>query len=282
MRVVPHREQIKTSYRMALARVREPHSPVWITCLIAIATVLLWVITASQAAQLAGAHTFYAIAQHILLNAWDIQPKDNAVITTVLLQYGAKENTLILQGQYWRFLTPVFLHVSLFHLVLNMLNFVLLGLYLERLFGPIRFLLIYLLSGVISCIASFLFSADAVSAGASGAIMGLVGAYSAFIVVHRKAMAWGGLFAILVLILVIGINLAIGFIIPNVDNSAHIGGLVGGGILGWEFTPFYKTLPSGKLADVHSFSCRWPLALLTIVGTLLLAFLALYLSGTQW
>src|SRR5262249_28232887 len=141
---------------------------------------------ASRASQLAGAYTFSAIVQHILLNAWDVQPKDNAAISTVLLQYGAKEDALILQGQYWRFLAPVFLHMNALHLILNMANFVFLGMYLERLFGPVRFLLIYLLSGVISCIASFLFLPDAASVGASGAILGLVGAYGAFILVHRR------------------------------------------------------------------------------------------------
>ena len=216
-----------------------------------------------------------------MLNAWEVQPKDDTVIYTVLLHYGAKENTLILQEQYWRFLTPVFLHVNALHLILNMTNFVFLGRYLERLFGHVRFLLIYLLSGFISCIASFLFSPNATSVGASGAILGLVGAYGAFILVHRRAMIQGGLFTIIVLVVVIGINLGIGFIIPDVDNSAHIGGLAAGFVLGWEFTPLYRSLPSGKLVDTHSLSWRWPLALLTIVGTLLLAVLALYLSGTK-
>jgi membrane associated rhomboid family serine protease len=274
---------IKTSYQTTLARIEqhEIRSPVWVTWLILIGTVLLWVVTASQAAQLAGAYTFQAIVHHIMLNAWDVQPKDDGVISVVLLRYGAKENTLILQGQYWRFLAPVFLHVNALHLILNMANFVFLGMYLERLFGHIRFLLIYLLSGVISCIASFLFSPDAISVGASGAILGLVGAYGAFILVHRRAMVWGGMFAIMTLILVIGINLTVGLLIPGVDNSAHIGGIVGGCVLGWEFTPFYRKLSSGKLIDTHSLSWRWPLALLTIVGTLLLTVLALYLGGAK-
>jgi membrane associated rhomboid family serine protease len=276
-------QQLKLSYAMALAHT-EPHKGraiAWITWLILIGTVFLWVVTANQAAQLAGAATLQAIAHHIILNAWSVQPKDDTAISVVLLRYGAKENALILQGQYWRFLAPVFLHVNALHLILNMANFVFLGLYLERLFGHIRFLLIYLLSGIISCIASFLFAPDAISVGASGAILGLVGAYGAFIVVHRRAMAWGGLFAILVLIIVIGINLGIGFVIPDVDNSAHFGGLISGFVLGWEFTPFYKRSSSGALVDTHNFLRRWPLALLTILGTLLLAMLAIYLTGKK-
>jgi rhomboid protease GluP len=276
-----HIQQIKISYQTALARTtqQETSSPVWITWLILVGTVLLWVITASQVAQLAGAYRFQGIVQHILLNAWDVQPKDEAVVSAVLVRYGAKENTLLLQGQYWRFLVPIFLHVNMLHLILNMANFVVLGRYLERLFGHTRFLLIYLLNGVVSCIASFLFAPDAISVGASGAIMGLVGAYGAFILMHRRAVVRGGMLALI--ILVIGINLGIGFVIPGVDNSAHVGGLVGGFVLGWEFAPFYKRLPEGKLVDRHSFFWRWPLALLTILGTLLLAALALYLKGTK-
>jgi len=278
-----HTQQIQTSYQAALARTRQHETsyPAWITWFILIGTVLLWVITASQIAQQAGAYGFQGIVQHILLNAWNVQPKDDSAVSAVLLRYGAKDDTLILQGQYWRFLAPLFLHVNLLHLVLNMVNFVVLGRYLERLFGHARFLLIYLLSGVVACIASFLFAPDAISVGASGAIMGLVGAYSAFIIVHRQAMVRGGLFAIITLVVVIGLNLGIGFVIPDVDNAAHIGGLVAGFVLGWEFTPFYKRLPEGKLVDVHSVLWRWPLALLTILGTLLLAILALYLKGTK-
>ncbi len=276
-------QQIKASHKIALARVdqQETHSTMWITWFILLGTVLLWVITASQAAQLDGAYTLQAIVQHIVMNAWSVQPRDDAAISLVLLRYGAKENSLIMQGQYWRFLTPVFLHVNALHLILNMANFVFLGIYLERLFGHARFLFIYLLSGIMSCIASFLFSPSAISIGASGAIMGLVGAYGAFVLIHRRAMLWGGLFAIIILIVVIGTSLGIGFVVPDVDNSAHIGGLIGGFVLGWEFAPFYKRLPKGNLVDIHTLSRRWPLALLTILGTLLLAMLALYLSGTK-
>ena len=151
----------------------------------------------------------------------------NAQNADVLITYGAKDNDLILKGEYWRFVTPIFLHAHLLHVSLNMLNFVLLGILLERLVGHLRFLLIYLVTGVISVIASFYFAPQEISVGASGAIFGLVGAYSIFVLAHRRAFRRGGIPALLWIVIVIGVNLGIGFVIPNVDNYAHIGGLLG-------------------------------------------------------
>ena len=167
--------------------------------------------------------------------------------------------------------------------------------------GHVRFLLIYLITGIISIIASFYFAPQEISVGASGAIFGLVGAYSIFVLVHRQAFPRGGVPALLWLVVVTGINLGLGLIVPNVDNYAHLGGLLSGCLLGWWFTPLYtetktiKTSPvqqeiisqfayptyvAHTVVDTHSLARRWPLALLTILGTLALAILALlYQTG---
>ena len=135
--------------------------------------------------------------------------------------------------------------------------------------------------------------------GASGAIFGLVGAYSIFVLVHRQAFPRGGVPALLWLVVIIGINLGLGFIVPNVDNYAHMSGLLSGCLLGWWFTPLYTEAKTSKIADrhsnvsqpaypmyqaqtlvdTHSLARRWPLALLTLLGTLALAILALHLTG---
>jgi membrane associated rhomboid family serine protease len=214
----------------------------------------------------------------LVRNAVDVRPQDNDTLSNVLIQYGAKDNNLIQHGQYWRFVTPTFLHVNLLHISLNMLNLLVIGIFLERIMGPGRFLLTYIVTGTISLIASFYFAPQDISVGASGAIFGLVGAYSIFILAHRRAFRYGGIPAAGWLIFVIGINLSIGLFVSNVDNSAHIGGLLSGFLFGWWFTPLYKETQTEGFIDVHTLKRRWHLALLTVLGTLVLAIIALHLS----
>ena len=278
--VASRKLRTQISYQRALSQHRSVRGLArisWATWIIAIATICVWCFTAYQVALAAGARTLYAVLANVLNNAINIQ--DNDALTNVLITYGAKDNTLIIQGQYWRFVTPIFLHANLLHVGLNMLNFVVLGVFIERLVGHLRFLLIYLLTGIISIIASFYFMPQEISVGASGAIFGLVGAYSVFVLTHRRAFRHNGIPTLLWLVLVIGVNLSIGLFIPNVDNYAHLGGLLSGCLLGWEFTPLYRLSSNKALIDIHSLSRRWPLALLTIAGTLILAILARYLIG---
>lgn len=268
------------SYQTALYQYKKLHGLArisWGTWLIVSLTIAIWCITACQVAVLSGAHTLFAIFANILNNAVDI--KDIDALSTVLINYGAKDNDLIVQGQYWRFVTPIFLHANLLHVGLNMLNLAVLGVFLERLVGHLRYLLIYFVTGIVSIIASFYFMPQEISVGASGAIFGLVGAYSIFVLMHRRAFPKHGIPALLWLLLVIGVNLGIGLFVPNVDNYAHIGGLLSGCLLGWWFTPLYTLSPNKTLVDTHSLARRWPLALLTLASVLLLAILARLLMG---
>lgn len=268
------------SYQTALYQYKKLHGLArisWGTWLIVSVTIAIWCITAYQVAVLSGAHTLFAILANIMNNAVDI--KDNDALSTVLINYGAKDNDLIVQGQYWRFVTPIFLHANLLHVGLNMLNLAVLGVFLERVVGHLRYLFIYFVTGIVSIIASFYFMPQEISVGASGAIFGLVGAYSIFVLMHRRAFPKHGIPALLWLIIVIGVNLGIGLFVPNVDNYAHIGGLLSGCLLGWWFTPLYTLSPNKTLVDTHSLARRWPLALLTIASVLLLAILARLLMG---
>jgi membrane associated rhomboid family serine protease len=271
------------SYQTALRQHRSLHGISrysWVTWSITISTIIVWGITAYQFALATGAHNLHDIVVVTMNNAINIQDKDNDALSNVLIAYGAKENNLIIQGQYWRFVTPIFLHANLLHIALNMLNLVVLGVFLERLVGHTRFLLIYLVTGIISIIASFYFMPQEISVGASGAIFGLVGAYSIFVLMHRRAFRNGGIPVLLWLIVVIVGNLSIGFFVPNVDNYAHLGGLLSGCLLGWWFTPLYTLSADKAVVDTHSLSRRWPLALLTIAGTLILAIIArLFIGG---
>jgi len=283
-------QRTQMSYQAALTRHRTYRGLTrisWVTWLIALGTILIWCYTAYQTALAAGAHTIHDIFANIINNAINVQPGEDNVLTTVLITYGAKDNELIIHGQYWRFITPIFLHANLLHIALNMFNFAVLGVFLERIAGHLRFLLIYLLAGVFSVITSFYFAPHDISVGASGAIFGLVGAYSIFVLIHRRAFRRGGIPTLLWIAIVIALNLSIGFFIQNVDNYAHVGGLLSGCILGWLFMPLYREIPSAHqpysyiLTDMHSLSRRWYLAVLTILCTLVLAILALHLNGTR-
>ncbi|WP_071395751.1 rhomboid family intramembrane serine protease [Bacillus tuaregi] len=144
--------------------------------------------------------------------------------SSVLIQFGAKANWLILEGDWWRLFTPIFLHIGILHLLMNTLALYYLGLTVERLFGNSRFLFIYLFAGISGSLASLLFSQN-ISAGASGAIFGCFGALlyfgTAFPKLFFRTMGTN-------ILIVIAINLAFGFTISGIDNAGHIGGLIGG------------------------------------------------------
>lgn len=146
----------------------------------------------------------------------------------VLILFGAKVNTLIDMGQYWRLLTCIFLHIGFTHLLFNTYALFVLGKYSEKMFGHRKLLILFLFSGLTGSILSYLMS-PYVSAGASGAIFGLLGA----IVIY----GWNNQFLrstglISTLLIILGINLVLGMIIPGLDNYAHLGGLIGGSSLG--------------------------------------------------
>jgi rhomboid protease GluP len=141
-----------------------------------------------------------------------------------LIRFGAKFNPLIYEGEWWRFFTPIILHIGFLHLLMNSFALYYIGPAVERAYGSFRFLFIYLIAGLSGSITSFAFS-PFLSAGASGAIFGCFGALL-YIGVHNRKVFFRTMGSNLLII--IGINLAIGFVIPNIDNAGHIGGLVGG------------------------------------------------------
>jgi membrane associated rhomboid family serine protease len=144
--------------------------------------------------------------------------------TNVLLDFGALENSLVMQGEWFRLFTCMFLHIGALHLISNGLSLYILGSRIERYYGKIWFLIIYILSGLGASIVSLMFS-DAVSAGASGAIFGLVGAMLVYTFVVGKSMDGFDLwFSVFYAVIALGS----GKLIPNVNNYAHLGGFVTG------------------------------------------------------
>ncbi|HYN84577.1 MAG TPA: rhomboid family intramembrane serine protease [Pyrinomonadaceae bacterium] len=178
----------------------------------------------------------------------------------VLISYGAKLNSLVDAGQWWRLVTPVFLHggpvIGWAHLLMNMYGLFVIGPYVEKIYGSARFVVFWVATGVAGVVASYLsvrpggaetplgrtiFSdIDSPSVGASGALFGLVGVLFVFGIKFRRELPEGfrrafgaGMLPVVLL------NLALGFLPPllmpdvpvRIDNAAHLGGFLSGALL---------------------------------------------------
>jgi rhomboid protease GluP len=152
------------------------------------------------------------------------------------LQRGALIPALVAQGEWWRLLSSMFLHSGAVHLGLNMLSLYFLGSFVEQAFGRGRFLALYLLSGVSGGLAYLYFGGfDEAAVGASGAIFGLLGGVLGY-ALRRGTFSWQNPL-IRQLLILLALNLYIGFSIPNISNTAHLGGLAGGFAFGWLVAP---------------------------------------------
>ncbi|GEN84809.1 putative rhomboid protease YdcA [Sporosarcina luteola] len=141
-------------------------------------------------------------------------------------------NYLISDGEWWRLITPMFLHAGLMHLLFNMFSLFIFGPELERVAGKARFLTIYLLSGLFANVASFFLGGwDFSHVGASGAIFGIFGAFGAL--VHYTKKAFPQLRQIILPIIVISVIMT--FLQPGVNVIGHIAGLIVGFIIGLSY-----------------------------------------------
>ena len=165
---------------------------------------------------------------------------DGPMHESVLQDMGSKVNHLIMQGEYWRLLTAMFLHIGVFHLLINLYALYVLGPMVEGYFGHGRFLAIYFIGGLFGNLASYAFT-PAPSAGASGAIFGLAGAITVYFLRYRNNFGRQGRAVLQNMLVVIVINLVFGMSMRGIDNWGHIGGLVGGAIVAWGVLPRYKT-----------------------------------------
>lgn len=131
-------------------------------------------------------------------------------------------------GQYYRLITGTFIHANIFHLFFNCYALTILGSQLESFLGKPKYLVVYLFSAVIGSLFSVTFAGNYYSIGASGAIFGLMGSLVYFGYHYRVYLGNVIKSQIIPLILM---NLGIGFLVPGIDNSAHIGGLLGGALI---------------------------------------------------
>ncbi len=180
---------------------------------------------------------------------------------------GAKINEFIVAGEWWRLITPMFLHIGLLHIAVNSYSLFIFGPQVEAVFGYRRFLAVYLVSGAAGVVLSFALSPTP-SVGASGAIFGLVGAMLVYFFRHRRLFGELGRRRLVDIAMVAGINLLIG-LSPGIDNWGHIGGLLGGAILAWLIGPIYRvdvepiTL-TARVQDSNRFAGRSWLAVFAV------------------
>jgi rhomboid protease GluP len=162
-----------------------------------------------------------------------------------LLRWGANFKPATLGGQPWRLLTCCFLHIGVFHLLMNMYALLFIGMLLEPLMGKSRFLTAYLLTGILSSLTSLWWHDNTVSAGASGAIFGMYGVVLALL---TTSLADPGKRSSLLssIAVFVGYNLLYG-LKGGIDNAAHIGGLLSGIVIGYAFVPSIKKPQSAQL-----------------------------------
>ncbi|MDD3048612.1 MAG: rhomboid family intramembrane serine protease [Bacilli bacterium] len=142
-----------------------------------------------------------------------------------LVNFGALVSEYVKAGDYYRLITATFLHIGVIHLAFNMYALYILGPQIESYFGHFKYLAIYLFSALLGSLLSIILTPGVISAGASGAIFGLLGSMLYFGYHYRVYL--GNVLKTQIIPLII-INLAIGFLMPGIDQFAHLGGLVGG------------------------------------------------------
>lgn len=180
-----------------------------------------------------------------------------------LVRFGAKYGLLIQAGEWWRLVTPIFLHGSLLHLGMNSWVLYDLGPTVEGIYGRQRFLVLYILTGIAGNLVSYWWSPNSISIGASGALMGLIGAMISYGYRHRGRLGesvrnmyvrW----AVYVLIF--------GFMFPMIDNAAHLGGLLAGMAFGW----VVSDMPSVTSGSIYFWKALQFVLVALVIGSFLM------------
>lgn len=195
------------------------------------------------------------------------------LLNQMLTAYGLRINGALTAGEYWRLFTPIFLHGGLLHIAFNSYFLFIVGPQVERAFGQLRFLLLYMLAGLGGVLFGYFFSRYN-SLGASGALFGLMGGLAAF-VFRNQEMLSDSKARLGSLARLIGINLLFG-LTPGIDNWAHLGGLLIGAGLSYFIAPRYQlSIEAGappRVVDATDANIVWLVSGLFLAGLLLLFF----------
>lgn len=144
----------------------------------------------------------------------------------VLIRFGALQPALVRAGEWWRLITPVFVHIGFAHILINSITLYFIGVYIEQLFGHWRMLLLYFVSAFAGNLLSAYWLPNGISAGASTAIFGLFGAFIMLGLSFRENQALRMLSRQFLILVVI--NIVTDLMVPGIDLAGHIGGLLGG------------------------------------------------------
>lgn len=189
-----------------------------------------------------------------------------------LMRWGANFGPLTMTDQWWRLITCTFVHGGIIHLGFNMWVLKDAGRFVERLYGSASFFLLYLFSGVGGSLTTIYWNQRVISVGASGAIFGVCGALGAYLIRNRHSLPLtvvtslrGSITSFLFY------NLLLGFMIPNIDMGAHLGGLAAGFLAG--------LILARPLTEEGVRQRRWVTLLFLVLGPILLLAVALPLRG---
>ena len=179
----------------------------------------------------------------------------------ILINFGVARAPVI-NGQIYRLITGAFIHADIMHILFNMYALHIIGTQMESYIGRTKYILVYIFSAVMGSLISVLFS-ELLSVGASGAIFGLLGSLLVFGYYYRAVLS--NLLRNQIVPIII-LNLTIGFLIPGIDNAAHIGGLIGGALLTYALGVKYK---SSKLDQINGI-------VMTTIWTLFIIFMVFF------
>ena len=192
----------------------------------------------------------FIIAIHILLYLFTILP---FFPNQWFYETFSGVNLYIMEGELWRLITPTFLHSGFSHMLFNSFALVLFGPALERMLGAARFLMVYLVSGIIANVATLLLEPlTFIHVGSSGAIFGLFGYYIAIIIFQKR---WLSRENSQIILTICAISLIMTFLQPNINITAHLFGLLGGLSIG--IIPYFNKKDwNDSMRDVGNWAGR--------------------------
>ena len=198
-----------------------------------------------------------------------------------LMTWGGLYKANVQAGEWWRIITPIFLHFGLTHILFNTLALLSFGTLLEQWFGAKRFVITFFLTGIAgNLLTLWIAPPNVLSAGASGAIFGILGAAIGFFYRHRGTLGGNSQSILRTLVINAGLNLVFTFSIPGISITAHLGGFVAGLFLGYFLSPLEVRRTIGDQAQLAATRSRdlilewWPVAAL-IVAEVAVYFIAL-------